>query len=94
MGDDGVVLDDAFHGACVVEAMVVVEASGGGAVWDFGAYWGCFFTAFFGYDFAGFWILVVEVEVPFSDDGCVVAFGLEDGGDGGAVSCDEVWFVA
>ncbi len=90
MSDDGVVLDDSFHGSCVVEAVEVVKASGGGAIWDFGAYGCWFFAALFRDIFASCGILETEVEVPFSDDSGVISLGLEDGGDGGSVSGDEV----
>ena len=90
MFDHGVVFDHALHVSGMVKPMEVVESAAGGAVGDFRADGSeaarnLAFIEFF----SGLGIGVEEVEMPLTEDGCVVALGLQETGHCGAVGRDQ-----
>jgi len=75
----------------VVDPVKAVESSGEGAIGDGCAHGNHFpFLLLLGEFFSGFGVGVAEVEVPFPEDGSVVALGFEEGSNGGSVGGDEV----
>ena len=85
----GVVLNHALHVSGVVKSMEVVESPAGGAVGDFRADGSEAARNLAFIEFrSGLGIGVEEVQMPLTEDGCVVALGLQEARHCGAVRRD------
>lgn len=84
MSHDAVIFDDGFHVPGMVKSMVVIEAAVDGSVWDSRAdRRGLVF--FGGIGLPGIRIEVLEIEMPFSYDGRVVALVAKKIGNSGSI---------